>query len=110
MIFLLKGATNPLPLLLSCPLLYPLPTATGSPATQCPPGRKNREAQRKLGMGKGMNKGKYQDGADRARQKRCRAQKEEKERTNRKESLWLLEALVRKVILQLHTPACTTQC
>ena len=36
--------------------------------------------------------------------------KEEKERTNGKESLWLLEAPVRKIILQMHTPARTSQC
>ena len=41
---------------------------------------------------------------------RCRAQKEEKERTRGKESLWLLEAPVRKIILQMHTPALTSQC
>ena len=34
--------------------------------------------------------------ADRARRKRCRAQKEEKERTKGKESLWLLEAPCQK--------------
>ena len=34
------GATNPLPLPLPHPLRYPLPTATRSPATQCPPGQK----------------------------------------------------------------------
>ena len=33
-----------------------------------------------------------------------------KERKKGKESLWLLEALVRKIILQMHTPACTSQC
>ena len=47
---------------------------------------------------------------DRARRKRCRAQKEEKERTKGKESLWLLEAPVRKIILQMHTPVRTSQC
>ena len=40
----------------------------------------------------------------------CRAQKEAEERTNGKESLWLLEAPVRKIILQMHTPARTSQC
>ena len=61
-------------------------------------------------MGKGMSKGRWQDRAGHARQKRCRAQKEEKERTKGKESLWLLEAPVRKMILQMHTPARTSQC
>ena len=51
-----------------------------------------------------------QDRADRARRKGCRAQKEEKERKKGKESLWLLEPLVRKIILQMHTPARTSQC
>ena len=51
-----------------------------------------------------------QDRADRARRKRCRVQKEEKERTRGKESLWLLEAPVRKIILQMHTPGRTNQC
>ena len=50
------------------------------------------------------------DRTDRARQRRCRAQKEEKERTKGTESLWLLEAPVRKIILQTHTPARTSQC
>ena len=40
-----------------------------------------------------------------ARRKLCRAQKEAKVRTEGKESWWLLEALVRKIILQTHTPA-----
>ena len=35
---------------------------------------------------------------------------EEKERTRGKESLWLFEAPVRKIILQMHTPARTSQC
>ena len=39
-----------------------------------------------------------------------RAQKEEKERKNGKESLWLLKAPVREIILQMHTPACTSHC
>ena len=38
-----------------------------------------------------------------AGQKRCRVQKEEKERTKGKESLWF-EAPVRTIILQMHTP------
>ena len=50
-------------------------------------------------MGKGTNNGRYHDTADRARRKRCRAQKEEKERARGKESLWLLEAPVREIIL-----------
>ena len=61
-------------------------------------------------MGKGTNKGRLQDRADRARRKQCRAQKEEKERTKGKESLWLLEAPVGKMIPQMHTPARTSQC
>ena len=65
---------------------------------------------KKLGRGKGMNKGEQQDRADRARRKWCRVQKENKERTTGKESLWLLEAPVRKIILQMHTPARTSQC
>ena len=46
----------------------------------------------------------------RARRKRCRVQEEEKERTRGKESLWLLEAPVRKIIPQMQTPARTSQC
>ena len=42
-------------------------------------------------------------------QKWCRAQKQATERTKEKESLWLLEAPVRKRILQMHTPAHTSQ-
>ena len=38
----------------------------------------------------------------------CRAQKEVKERTKGKESLWVLEAPVRKMILQTHTAARTS--
>ena len=34
----------------------------------------------------------------------------QKERTKGKESLWLLEAPVRKMILQMHTPVRTSQC
>ena len=41
---------------------------------------------------------------------RGRAQKEKKERKNGKESLWLLEAPVWKIILQMHTPARSSQC
>ena len=48
--------------------------------------------------------------ADNTRQKPCRVQKEEKERKNGKESLWLLEARVRKTTLHVHNPARTSQC
>ena len=48
--------------------------------------------------------------ADRARRNWCRAQKEEKERKKGKESWWLLEAPVRTSVLQMHTPARTSQC
>ena len=52
------GATHPLPLLLPRPLLYPLPTATRSPATQCPPGQKEwRGWRRNWAGGKGRTKG-----------------------------------------------------
>ena len=106
-----QGETNPLPLPLPRPLLYPLPTATRTPATQCPPGQKEwRGRGRNWAGGKGTNQGGSQDRADRARRKRCRAQKEEKERKNGKESSWLLEAPVRKIILQMHTPARSRQC
>ena len=47
-------------LLLCCtpPLLYPLPTATHSPATQCPPGQKEwRGWRRNWAGGKGRTKG-----------------------------------------------------
>ena len=81
------------------------PAALYSPRT----GRTCR-AQRKLGRGKGKHKGRQQGRADRARRKCCRAQKEAKEKTKGKETLWLLEALVRKIILQMHTPARTSQC
>ena len=99
-----QGHTNP-------PLLYPLPTATRTPATQCPPGQKEwRGRGRNWAGGKGTNQGGQQDRADSTRRKRCRAQKENKERKNGKESLWLLEAPVRKIILQMHTPARSSQC
>ena len=39
----------------------------------------------------------------------CRAQKEAKESTKGKESLWVVEAPVR-IILQMHTPVRTSQC
>ena len=41
---------------------------------------------------------------------RCRAQKEEKERTKGEESFRLSEGPVRKIILQMHTPVGTSQC
>ena len=44
--------------------------------------------------------------ANRTRRKRCRVQKEEKERTKGKESLWLLEAFVRK---SRKSSTCTPQ-
>ena len=43
--------TNPLPPPLPLPLLFPLPTATRSPATQCPQGRKNREGLEETALG-----------------------------------------------------------
>ena len=52
-----QGETNPLPLPLPRPLLYPLPTATHSPATQCPPGQKEwRGRGRNWAGGKGRTK------------------------------------------------------
>ena len=47
--------------------------------------------------------------ADRGHRKWCRAQQEAKERTKGKESLWLLEARVRNMILQMHIPVRTSQ-
>ena len=52
-----QGETNPLPLPLPRPLLYPLPTATRTPATQCPPGQKEwRGRGRNWAGGKGRTK------------------------------------------------------
>ena len=52
-----QGETNPHPLPLPRPLLYPLPTATSSPATQCPPGQKEwRGRGRNWAGGKGRTK------------------------------------------------------
>ena len=52
-----QGETNPLPLPLPRPLLYPLPTATRTPATQCPPGQtKWRGRGRHWAGGKGRTK------------------------------------------------------
>ena len=44
-----QGATNPLPVPVPHPLLYPLPTATRSPATQCPPGQKEEAGPEETG-------------------------------------------------------------
>ena len=53
-----QGVTNPLPLPLPRPLLYPLPTATCSPGTECPPGQKEwRGWKRNWAGGKGRTKG-----------------------------------------------------
>ena len=93
----------------------PLPPPHGNtfPRRPLPPTGQDRtgrtwRAQRKLGRGKGNTKGGNR--ADCARRKWCRAQQEAKERTKGKESLWLLEAPVRKIILQMHTPARTSWC
>ena len=54
-----QGETNPLPLPLPRPrpLLYPLPTATRTPATQCPPGLTEwRGRGRNWAGGKGRTK------------------------------------------------------
>ena len=90
-----QGATNPPPPTPPPPL--PAPHSNTLPRHPMPPmAERIGRAQRKLGMGKGTNKGRSQDRADRARQKQCRAQKEENERTKGKESVRLLEAPVRK--------------
>ena len=52
-----QGETNPLPLPLPRPLLYLLPRATRSPATQCPPGQQEwRGRGRNWAGGKGRTK------------------------------------------------------
>ena len=105
-----QGETNPLPLPLPRPLLYPLPTATRTPATQCPPGQKEwRGRGRNWAGGKGRTKEGNRTGQT-ALAENGRVQKEKKERENGKESWWLLEAPVRKIILQMHTPARSSQC
>ena len=88
------------------PPLTPSLQQHAPPPPNAPRAERIGRAQRKLSMGKGT----YKDRADRACRKRCRAQKAKKERTKGKESLWLLEAPFRKIILQMHTPARTSQC
>ena len=112
-IFLLKGkegtgCDEPTPTPHTPPPPLPPPYSNTLPCHPMPP-RTERisRAQRKLGMGKGTSKGREQDRADCTHKKQCRAQKEEKER---KESLRLLEAPVRIITLQMHTPARTSQC
>ena len=103
-----QGATHPLPLPLPCPLLYPLPTATHtSPPPNAPQGRKNGEGGEETGQGERDEQ--MEVTGQRTPHTPCREQKEAKERTQGKESLWLLEAPVRKSILQMHTPARTSQ-
>ena len=69
--------TPPIP-----PPPLPRPHSNTLPSHPMPPlTERIGRAQKKLGMGKGTSKGRYQDRADRARRKRCRALKEEKERT-----------------------------
>ena len=84
----------------SPPSPLPPPYSNTLPRHPMPPRAQRVErVEKKLGRGKGTNKGRQQDRSDRARQKRRRAQKEEKERKKGKESLWLLEAPARKIIV-----------
>ena len=92
------------------PLPLPPPHSNTFPRPLAPRTGRTWRAQRKLGRGIGKHKGRYQGRAGHARQKWCRAQKEAKEGTKGKESWWLLEAPVRKIILQMHPPAHTSQC
>ena len=92
------------------PSSTPLLTATHTPLTNAPQGRKNGEGGEDTGQGE-RDEPRRVTGQGRPRSpKGCRVQKEKKERKNGKESLRLLEAPVRKIILQMHTPARTSQC
>ena len=102
------GRAEPTPTPPSSPPPLPPPYSNTHPHHPMPPRVDKMEmAGKKLGRGKGTNQ--QQDRADRARRKRCRAHKN-KERKNGKESLWLLEAPVTKIIVQMHTPARSSQC
>ena len=61
-------------------------------------GEREREREREQGVVIGQG------------QRRSPKMQEAKERTKGQESLWLLEAPVRKMIRQMHTPAHTSQC
>ena len=93
----------------------PAPSSTHTPQQHAPPpsnapqGRKNMEGPEETGHGERDKQGEITGQGKHTRRKQCRAQKEERERAKGKESLWLLEAPIRKIILQMHTPARTSQ-
>ena len=80
------------------------------PPPPCTPqGRANMESPEEPGQGGKVTQGEA-TGQDRLRSPQIvQSTKGGKERTKGKESSWLLEAPVRK-ILQMHTPARTSQC
>jgi hypothetical protein len=68
--------------------------------------RTNRESPEEAGQGEREPRGEVtRQGRPRGAERRRRQRKGQE-----KESLWLSEALVRKIILQMHTPARTSQC
>ena len=98
----------------------PTPSSTPSlqlhahPPPYAPQGGQNGEGGEETGLRERDEPrrvpGQGKDRADRTRRKQCRAQKENNERKNGKESLWLLEAPVRKIIVQMHTRVRSSQC
>ena len=96
---------------LSLPLPNPIPTATCSPAAPYPQDRTDMGSPEETGQGDGETQREV-TGQGRLRSPKLVQSAEGgkgKERKG-KESLWLLEAPVRRIILQMHTRARTSQC
>ena len=96
----------------------PPPAPSDTPSSQqhaplppnAPQGRKNREGPEETGHGERDEQGEI-TGQGRLRSpKMVQSTEGGGGRTKGKESLCLLEAPVRKIILQMHTPARTSQC
>ena len=86
-------------------------TATRSPATQCPLGQKEwRGLRRNWAGGKGRTKGGNRTGQTSLTENSAERRRRRRKGKKGKNHLWLLEAPVRKTILQMHTPARTSQC
>ena len=105
-----QGATNPHPLPLARPLLYPSLQQHAPPPPNATQGRKNGEGGEETGQGE-RDEPRRVTGQGRPRSpKTVQSAEGEEGKENGKESLWLLEAPVRKIILQMHTPARSSQC